>query len=118
MGILSYKQNNYREGIDYLNWSLSLFPQDALSHYFLGMCYFRMNDCKSAIPHLKAYAGVQPKHPEIHGTLGMCYEKSGDTSSAYQSYQSQVRVAPDNEMGKHAASRIAVLKSGLQKQSR
>jgi predicted Zn-dependent protease len=118
MGILHYGQNNYREGIDYLNWSLSLFPQDALSHYFLGMCYFRINDCKSSIPHLKAFADAQPKHPEVFGTLGICYEKSGDPSSAYQAYTLQVKAAPDNEMGRHAAARIAVLKPGLQKQSR
>jgi predicted Zn-dependent protease len=118
MGILHYNQNNYREGVDYLNWSLSLFPQDALSHYFLGMSYFRMNDCKSSIPHLKAFAEAQPKHKEIHGTLGICYEKAGDASSAYQSYMLQVKVAPGNEMGKHATSRIAVLKPAIQKQSR
>jgi tetratricopeptide (TPR) repeat protein len=118
MGILHYNQNNYREGVDYLNWSLSLFPQDALSHYFLGMSYFRMNDCKSSIPHLKAFAEAQPKHKEIHGTLGICYEKAGDASSAYQSYMLQVKVAPGNEMGKHATSRIAVLKPALQKKSR
>jgi predicted Zn-dependent protease len=118
MGILSYNQNNYREGIDYLNWSLSLFPQDASSHYFLGMSYFRMNNYQSAIPHLKAFAEAQPKHPEVFGTLGICYEKSGDLSSAYQAYALQVRVAPDSEMGKHAASRIAILKPALQKQTR
>jgi tetratricopeptide (TPR) repeat protein len=118
LGILSYNQKNYREGIDYLNWSLSLFPQDALSHYFLGMSYFRMDNYKSSIPHLKAFSEVQSKHPEVFGTLGICYEKSGDFSAAYQAYALQVKVAPDNEMGKHAASRMAVLKPVLQKQSR
>lgn len=118
MGILSYSQNNYREGIDYLKKGLSLFPQDALSRFFLGMSYFRMNDYKSSIPHLRAFAEAQPKHPEVFGTLGMCYEKIGDISSAYQAYAMQVKVAPDNEMGKHASSRIKVLKPAIQKQSR
>lgn len=118
MGTLLYYQDNYREGINSLNRSLSLFPQDALSHYFLGMSYFRMKDYKSSIPHLKEYAEVQPKHPEIHGVLGICYEKAGDTSSAYQEYLLQVKVAPDNEMGRQAASRTTVLKPVLQKQSR
>lgn len=115
MGIVYYSQNNYRESIDYLNWSLSLFPQDALSHYFLGMSYFKMNDCKSSIPHLKVFAEAQPEHNDIYGTLGICYEKIGDASSAYQAYARQVKVAPDNEMGKHAASRMPVLKRMLKK---
>lgn len=111
MGILNYNQKNYREGIDYLNKSLALFPQDALSHYFLGMSYFRMNNFKSSIPHLKAFSGAQPKHPEIHGRLGICYENVGDVSAAYQEYVLQVKIAPDNEMGRYAASRIAILKT-------
>ena len=118
MGIVSYNQKKYREGIDYLNWSLSLLPQDALSHYFLGMSYFMMNDYTSSVPHLKAFAEVQPKHPEIHGRLGISYEQSGDVTAAYQSYVQQVNVAPDNEMGRHAASRIAALRPALRDQKR
>ncbi len=118
LGILAYSQNNYRESLDYLEKSLSLFPQDAFSHYFLGMSHFKMNSYTSAIPHLSAFAEAQPKHPDIFGTLGICYEKTGDLSSAYQAYALQVKVAPDNEMGRYAASRIAVLKPALQKQGR
>jgi len=36
----------------------------------------------------------------------------------YQGYLLQVKVAPDNEMGRHAASRTTVLNPVLQKQSR
>jgi len=118
MGIVSYMQKNYREGIDYLKKSLALFPQDALSHYFLGMSYFRIDNYRSSIPHLKAFSEVQPRHPEVFGMLGICYEKTGDLPSAYQAYAMQVKVAPDNEMGKHAASRIKVLKPVMEKQSR
>lgn len=118
MGILFYIQNNYREGIDYLNKAISLFPQDALSHYFLGMSFYKLQNYKSAIPHLKAFAEVQPKHPEIFGTLGICYEQLGDPSSAFQAYSLQMKVAPDSEMGRHAAARIEALKPLLQKKTR
>lgn len=118
LGILAYQQTNYRESVDHLTRCLSLFPQDAVSHYFLGMSYFRTNNCKTAIPHLRAFADAQPKHPEVFGTLGMCYEKIGDVASAFQAYTLQVKVAPDNEMGKHAASRIGVLKPALEKRTR
>ncbi len=118
LGILSYQENDYRGGIEHLNRCLSLFPRDFVAHYFMGMSYFKAGNCESAIRHLSAFADVQPKHPDVHGRLGVCYEKTGNLSSAYQSYATQVKVAPDNEMGKHAASRLAVLKPMLQKQSR
>jgi predicted Zn-dependent protease len=118
MGTLFYLRENYSEGIHYLKKSLSLFPQDLLSHYFLGMSYYRTKQYSSAIPHLNLVAEAQPKHPEIHGTLGICYEQTGDLSSAYNEYVLQVRVASDNEMGRHAASRAGALKPILEKKAR
>lgn len=118
MGTLFFMQNNYRNSIEYLKQSLSLFPRDASSHYFLGMSYFRIKNYKSSIPHLRTFAETQPRHPEVFGTLGICYEETGDASSAYHAYILQIKAAPDNEMGRHAASRVAALKPAMQKQGR
>jgi beta-barrel assembly-enhancing protease len=118
LGALEYLRGNYSKGIEHLKKGLTLFPRDALSHYFLGMSYFRTKTYRSAIPHLKTFAGVQPGHPEIHGILGICYENTGDLTSAYNHYVMQVKVAPDNEMGKHASSRARTLKPALQRQDR
>ncbi|MFH1025679.1 MAG: M48 family metalloprotease [Nitrospirota bacterium] len=114
-GTLMYFREKYSEGIDYLEKSLSIFPQDILSHYFLGMSYYRTKTYKTAIPYLNQFAEVKPKHPEIHGILGICYENAGDLSSAYQEYALQLKVASDNEIGRHAASRAAALKPVLEK---
>jgi len=118
MGTLFFLQGDFSEAIESLKKGISLFPQDASAHYFLGMSYYKMNNYKSSIPHLRSFAEAQPKHPEVFGTLGICYEKSGDLSSAYQAYAIQVKIAPDNEMGRHAATRMESLKPALQKQSR
>ncbi len=114
-GTLMYFREKYSEGIDYLKKSLSIFPQDILSHYFLGMSYYMTKTYKTALPYLNQFAEVKPKHPEIHGILGICYENAGDLSSAYQEYALQLKVASDNEMGRHAASRAAALKPVLEK---
>jgi Flp pilus assembly protein TadD len=81
------------------------------SHYFLGMSYFKTGTYKTAVNHLKPFADAQPKHPTIHGVLGICYENVGDANSAYNQYLMQVKVAPNNDMGKQAAGRINTLKS-------
>lgn len=110
MGAIRYHNKDYYGSISYLKKSISLFPQDISSHYFLGMSYYKMRMYKTAIPHLSLFAEAQPRHPEIHGILGICYENINDVYSAYNEYIAQLKVAPDNEMGRYAASRIGVLR--------
>lgn len=114
LGAVQYSRGSYSESIRTLRHSLTLFPGDVLSHYFLGMSYFKTRDYKQAVRHLKPVAEAQPKHPEIHGMLGMSYEHLNDSYSAYNEYIRQVNVAPDNEMGRYAASRAMLLKSLLE----
>jgi len=113
LGAIHYLQKNYAEGIQYLKKSISLFPEDVPSHYFLGMSYFKTKAYTSAIPHLKLFAQAQPKHPSIHGVLGICYEGVNDLSSAYNEYALQLKVNPNNEMGKQATSRVEVLRQRI-----
>ncbi len=110
MGTIRYFRGDYSEGISYLKRSISLFPQDISAHYFLGMSYYKMRMYKTAIPHLRLFADAQPRHPEIHGILGICYENINDLYSAYNEYIAQLKVAPNTEMGRHAASRVAALR--------
>lgn len=115
LGILRYAEKNYSEAIKYLRASLSLYPQDISSHYYLGMSYYRTKSYSNAIPSLKTFAEAQPNHVQVYGILGICFEETGDIPSAYQAYVMQTRIAPDNDMGRHAASRVAVLKPYLEK---
>lgn len=110
MGAIRYYKGEYSEGVGYLKRSISLFPQDVSAHYFLGMSYYKMRMYKTAILHLNLFAEVQPRHPEIHGILGICYENINDLYSAYEEYVMQLKVNPTNEMGRHAASRVGVLR--------
>ncbi len=110
MGAIGYFRGEYSEGIGYLKRGISIFPQDISAHYFLGMSYYKMRMYKTAIPHLKLFSEAHPKHPEIHGILGICYENINDLYSAYEEYVMQLKVNPTNEMGRHAASRVGVLR--------
>jgi beta-barrel assembly-enhancing protease len=118
MGMLRYSEKNYSEALQYLKKSLSLYPQDISSHYFMGMSYYRSKAYRNAIPNLKVFAEAQPKHAEIHGVLGICYEETGEMPSAYEEYVLQTKVAPDNDMGRHASKRATALKPSLEKKKR
>jgi predicted Zn-dependent protease len=111
IGTLLFLQENFSESIAYLNKSIALFPQDVVSHYFTGMSYYKVKMYKDAIPHLKIFSEAQSKDPEIHGILGICYENEGDLSSAYNEYFLQLKVAPDNETGRYAATREKALRN-------
>ncbi|MBI5643336.1 MAG: M48 family metalloprotease [Deltaproteobacteria bacterium] len=116
MGAVNYMRGDYQEGVRYLKEALRIYPEDASSHYFLGMSYYKTYRYRDAAPHLKGFASAQPKHPEVHGALGVCYEELGDARAAYGEYLMQIRVAPYNEMGRLAARRAAVLKPIVERQ--
>ncbi|MBI4687655.1 MAG: M48 family metalloprotease [Nitrospirae bacterium] len=115
LGALHYARGGYAEGVRYLKSAISVYPRDIAAHYFLGMSYYRLTSYKMAIPHLSLFAEAQPKHQDIHGILGICYESINDVRSAYNEYVIQLRVAPDNEMGRHAAARAPVLRQMLER---
>ncbi|MCX8022837.1 MAG: M48 family metalloprotease [Syntrophorhabdaceae bacterium] len=112
-GILHNMRDNYGESIGYLKRSLALFPGDTTSKYYLGMSYYKTGDFRSAVTQLKPVAEAWQKHPTIYGLLGICYEKLNDINSAYRAYNLQIKVAPNNEMGKWASQRIGVLKTRI-----
>jgi Flp pilus assembly protein TadD len=70
------------------------------------MSYYKTNEFKQAINHLKRFSSSNQKHPTVHGVLGMCYEKTNDQNSAYNEYVMQLKVAPNNDIGRHATNRL------------
>jgi beta-barrel assembly-enhancing protease len=114
LGTVDYFRQNYADSERHLQKSISLFPDDSISRYFLGMGYYRTNAFKAAIPHLARVAEARPNHPNIHGVLGQCYEQVNDLQSAYNQYTIQLKVAPNNEVGKRSADRAGRLKPLLE----
>lgn len=109
LGLAGYFREDYRQAVDYFKKSLSLYPSHARTNFGLGKSYFLMRQYGESIPYLKNFAEAAPNHPEIHGLLGICYEKTGNVRSAVTEYGNQLKIAPDNELGKQAKDRLAVL---------
>ncbi len=111
LGALQYEKGNYDESLRTLTRALSVFPQDLPASYYLGMVYFRTRSYNNAVRYLKPFADAQPKHPGVHGVLGTAYEHLNNLPAAYNEYILQMKVAPDSEMGRHAATRAILLRS-------
>lgn len=110
LGMLSYKRANYHETITTLKRALRLFPEDINSMYYLGMSYYRLDNCYEAIDYLKKFSESRTNHQTVNGYLGICYEKTGDIYSAYDSYQRQININSNNEIGRYAYQRAIELK--------
>ncbi len=110
LGIYHYKKNDYAPAIENLKKALAMYPQDVSSHYYLGLSYYKTGAYARAVEHLRVFESAQPRHPEIHGLLGMSYERMRKLGAAYNEYILQLRVAPDNEMGRYARERAIILR--------
>lgn len=113
LGIYNYTKGRYDEAILALKDAVLIYPEDIYSRYFLGMSLYKKDRCDEALRHLNYFAEAMPKHTEIHGILGICYEKINDPVSAYREYLLQVKIAPNTEMGVHAAKRLQIIKKGM-----
>lgn len=113
IGVVRYLKGDYVGSIAYLKKGLGLFPNDMASHYFLGMSYYKTGAYGNAISYLKRFTDTNPNHPAVYGVLGICYEAIGDEASAYNAYRRQLKVAPNNEMGKRAATRVRLIERRL-----
>ncbi len=109
LGAALFKQERYSLAVSEFQKSLELYPGHLGSVFGLGASYFELKRYRQAIPPLKEVASAVPGHLEIHGMLGISYEAVGDSRSAYDEYILQLRVAPNNEYGRYAQSRLLVL---------
>ncbi len=110
LGLAALRMQRYDDALGHFRRSLELFPGHPGSHFGMGKSYFYLNRYAEAVPHLERFASQAPRHPEVHGLLGICYEETGDIPSAVREYRLQLKVAPENDLGRHARDRLRVLR--------
>lgn len=109
LGMVNYEKGEYSKASQILEQALKDFPQDATSHYFLGMTFYKSSQYLRAINHLEIARRAFIQHPTINGVLGICYERVGNLVYAREAYLRQLKIAPNNEMGRYASSRLRAL---------
>ncbi len=106
IGMMNYRKQNYAGAIESMKQAVQVFPGDATAQRILGMSYYRTGNWRAAINPLQAVAQANPTNKTVHGILGQCYENLNDRKSAYEQYKLQVQAAADNDVGRHASSRV------------
>jgi predicted Zn-dependent protease len=110
LGMVYFLREDFSRAIHYMKRSLDLFPEHYGSHFIIGRSYIEHRRYRDALKHLGVVADAIPRHPEVHGYLGICYENLNDLRSAYREYSIQVRIAPNNEIGRYAQERLYALR--------
>jgi predicted Zn-dependent protease len=110
LGVAEYKRNRLKTSLGHVQKSLSLYPEHRGSLYVAGLCYHELNRPQNALAHFGALAELVKDHPEVYGYMGLNYEKINKIDLAIEAYSAQIKIAPDNLMGRHARQRLAVLK--------
>jgi predicted Zn-dependent protease len=114
LGLRYYLLNDQRSALGYFEKSLKLYPGHPGSNYYAGVIYYKFRNYKKAIDHLDNFEDVSPKHPDVHGYLGLSYEAIRDIEDAVNEYRAQIKVEPNNEMGRIARTRLKALEPYLQ----
>ncbi|MBI3458563.1 MAG: M48 family metalloprotease [Candidatus Rokubacteria bacterium] len=109
VGVAEFGLGRYANAVPYLEASLRLRPEYAPSRYVLGLALARLGRDREAIPHVIAVAEANPRHPDVYGILAQLYERVGDQRAAFGAWRTQLRVAPDSELGGEARQRMRVL---------
>ena len=71
-------------------------PNDAGSHYHLGISYSEVDQYQDAINHFNAAIQIKPDLAKAYHSLGFVYKKNGQYHKAIISYKEAIRIKPDN----------------------
>ncbi len=110
LAISEYKRKRPGAALEYIKKSLSLYPDHPGSLYVSGLCYHEMDRPREALDYFGKFVELVNRHAEVYGYMGINYEKLNNTRMAIKAYSAQVEIAPDNEMGRYAQQRLALLR--------
>jgi tetratricopeptide (TPR) repeat protein len=71
-----YKDGKYKKAVNSYKWSIELMPDNAVSHYNLGVAYERLNMYDEAIESYRKAFKINNEDPLIFYSLGVVYSKT------------------------------------------
>jgi Flp pilus assembly protein TadD len=84
-----------RAAITPLLRAVTLQPDDAWSHYRLGLAYAHVGWHRAALQQFRTAARLAPESAEFHAALGCGYRETGDLPIAVTELEQATRLAPD-----------------------
>lgn len=87
LALLHYRSKNYTEGLDCLDYSLAIFPENPEALYIKGSSYFLLKEYNKALETYQELINFDvSEESEIYLNMGKCYECLNDPLNATAYY--------------------------------
>jgi tetratricopeptide (TPR) repeat protein len=93
------------EAIGHYEQALRAEPDDAETHYNLGIALVQLGRLPEAIRHWEMALHIKPNYAEAHYNLGIALEKQGHTPEAIGHYEQALQANPDFAPARDALAR-------------
>jgi tetratricopeptide (TPR) repeat protein len=95
LGLIARLKGDVRDACDFFQRVIRLRPDDAFSHFNLGLIFQKMGNHLMAEHHLKLALKYDPEDRQIFRQLGMLYSEQGDYAKAVELFLRVVREEED-----------------------
>jgi tetratricopeptide (TPR) repeat protein len=82
LGRCAAEQGATEKALGYFNQSLQLEPDDAVSHYYIGLAYQNKEDYYRALHHYTKAVTAWPECSDAYNNMAICYENLGEHPEA------------------------------------
>lgn len=108
LGVLNCQQQNYEEGVSYLEAAVEVDDSISEYHQVLGHAYLAVGKVEEGISSLLKAGDLDPGRAEIYGALGDTYQQIQQFEDALKAYQRAIVIEPDVLQYKNNAGLSAV----------
>ena len=85
--------------------SISLKPDIAEAHFYLGVAYLDKGYIDDSINEFKEAIRLKPDNVDAHLNLGIVYSEKGNIDDAIKEYKEAIRLKPDLEVSYHLSNK-------------
>lgn len=94
---LLFELNEYQKAVDILTIAVRNNLSFPSLHHYLSQAFFALKDFKSATRHVRSALSQEPENVTYLNQLGICYKESGFVEDAMKTYNSIIKLDPDNK---------------------
>lgn len=88
------QEDRVPDAIQALKKALALDPEDAVSHYHMGVLLTRNGQLEEALKEYRSAISLDPRNPNYHSQLGMALAQSGQVPAALTEIKEAIDIQP------------------------
>lgn len=107
---MAFRQDKYREALDYVDRALRFDPRLAMGHNLKGMTLEKLEDDEGALISYEKAVKLVPDDMNLLLNLALVCQKTGRTERAREAFSAVMEKSDDPDLRKKAADALAVLR--------